>query len=396
MNTSWWWALPVLLLPVLWHRRKREQDRMALLATARFLPATQPKQLRSWRLDDLPLLLLRCLLLLALVALLADPVLAWRGDTVLVVPDAARPGANPVGADGAALATPAVAARGAIAAADGAAGAGAANGIAGFAHARRVALPDRDAAAWLHAHEREFKPDARVLVVGEVAMPAMLPRFRHQVELRPQPNAQPYGQAGRADMSQAAAPAAVAGDAAIHVAVYSARAADWRRLFAAAGGTPRYVVDDGMDAVSAQHTSAQPAPGLIVWELPQAPPPGLHAPLWWVSDTAAGNARSFPELAKGATLGTLRYADSPRGRLWSMAAWPLADASGARTLLERYRGLHLAPQPFTAPPQLLRADAAAPAGISANVASGALRTMLALALVVLFALERMATHVRRR
>ncbi|QJD99720.1 hypothetical protein HH212_06500 [Massilia forsythiae] len=367
MNASWWWALPVLLLPVLWHRRKREQDRMALLATARFLPAAQPRQLRSWRLDDLPLLLLRCLLLLALVALLADPVPAWRGDTVLVVPG------------------------------------GAANGMAGFAQARRVALPDRDAAAWLHAHEREFKPDARVLVVGEVAMPATLPRFRRQVELRPQQVVQqivqPDAQAGRADTPQTPARTAAPAATAIHVAVYSARATDWRRLFAAAGGAHRYVVDEGAasasPAASGRHAGAQAAADLIVWELPQAPPPGLRAPLWWVSDTA-GNAPVFPELAKAATLGALRYADSARGRLWSMDAWPLADAGGARTLLERYARLHLAPPPFTAPPQLLRADAAAPAGISANAASGALRTMLALALVVLFALERMATHVRRR
>lgn len=370
MNASWWWALPVLLLPVLWHRRKREQDRMALLATARFLPAATPRQLRSWRLDDVPLLLLRCLLLLASVALLADPVPAWRGDTVLVVP-------------------------------------GAANGIAGFEQARRVSLPDRDAAAWLHAHERELEPQARVLVVGDAAMPATLPRFRHQVELRARPVAQPVAQpdrqaaaqAGRADTPQAPARIAAPAATAIHVAVYSARATDWRRLFAAAGGARRYIVDDGAtpasSSVSGKQAGARPAPGLIVWELPQAPPPGLRAPLWWVSQTSSG-APVFPELAKAASVGDVRYADSARGRLWNMTAWPLADAGGARTLLERYARLHLAPQPFTAPPQLLAADGGAPAGASAHAGSGALRAILALALVVLFALERMATHVRRR
>jgi len=87
MNLSLWWlALPVLLLPILWHRQKREQTKAAPLASARFLPVSEPKQLRVWRWSDPLLLLLRCLMLLALIALLADLVLAWRGDSVLVAP----------------------------------------------------------------------------------------------------------------------------------------------------------------------------------------------------------------------------------------------------------------------------------------------------------------------
>ena len=58
MNALWWFALPVLLLPVWWHRRKRVQNQAALMATARFLPRTEPKQTRVWRWSD-PLLLLR-------------------------------------------------------------------------------------------------------------------------------------------------------------------------------------------------------------------------------------------------------------------------------------------------------------------------------------------------
>jgi hypothetical protein len=188
-------------------------------------------------------------------------------------------------------------------------------------------------------------------------MPATLPRFRHQVELRP----------------QASAPANVER----HVAVFSRRMEAWRRLFAAPGALQRYVID------------AQPAAKteLIVWDLPEAPPATLRAPLWWV-----GDARVFPELAKAAQVGAIRYADSARGRLWSMEAWPLADAGGARGLLESWQRLQYPPQPFTAPAQVLAADAQA----SAGPASGALREMLSLALLVLFALERILTHVRRR
>ena len=38
MQPLWWFALPVLLLPVWLHMRKRERTRTDLLATARFLP----------------------------------------------------------------------------------------------------------------------------------------------------------------------------------------------------------------------------------------------------------------------------------------------------------------------------------------------------------------------
>jgi hypothetical protein len=308
----WWLALPVVLLPILWHRQKREQTKTSLLASARFLPAAEPKMRRVWRWHDVVLMLLRCLLLVTLIALLADLVLAWRGDTVLVVP-----GTPPAVVDKEA--------------------------------AQRVTLPDRDAVTWLHAHEREFEPGARLVVVGDAVMPAVLPRFRHAVELR-----------------TAAMPAAPVER---HVAIFSDRGDDWHRLFAAAEGAWHIVVD----------AAPGPRTELVVWDRPDAPPAGLRAPLWWVADTTA-----FPELTKAA------LADSPRGRLWH--AEPPHDPDGARALFAAWQRQHLGPQPYTAPAQALVPDAAAPAG----PASGVLRHWLGVALVVLFALERIVTHVRRR
>ena len=84
MNALWWLALPILLLPVWWHRRKRVQNKAAPMATARFLPRTEPRQTRIWRWRDPLLLLVRCLLLALLIAWLADPVYPYRGDTVVV------------------------------------------------------------------------------------------------------------------------------------------------------------------------------------------------------------------------------------------------------------------------------------------------------------------------
>jgi hypothetical protein len=319
----WWWALPVVLLPVLWHRQKREQTKTQLLASARFLPAAEPKLQRVWRWHDVILLLLRCLLLVTLIALLADLVLAWRGDTALIVPGTPQAVVD--------------------------------KEAAGFSN--RVTLPDRDAVTWLHAHEREFEPGARLLVVGDAVMPAVLPRFRHAVVLR-----------------TVGAPVAPAGR---HVAVFSDRADVWRRLFAAADGAWHIVVD----AVPGPRTD------VVVWDRPDAPPAGLHAPLWWIADATA-----FPELNKAAAVDGLRWTDSPRGRLWRADGWPPTDPDGARALFAAWQRLHVGTQPYTPPAQALVPDAAAPAG----PASGALRRWLSVALVVLLALERMVTHVRRR
>lgn len=323
----WWWALPVLLLPILWHRRKREQTRAVPLASARFLPAGEPLQLRAWRWNDSLLLLLRCLLLLALLAFLADPVWPWRGSTVLVAP-----GSAPALVDEAARA-------------------------AGLGDAPRLDLPGRNAIAWLRAHEREFEDDARLLVVGDVLMPATLPRLRHRLILH-------GGAAGQAPPER-------------HVAIFSARADAWRRLFGALESTMRIVVDARPDART----------DLVIWDLPAAPPAGLRAPLWWVADDAA-----FPELRKAPAVDGLRYVDSPRGRLWHGAGWPPHDADAARALVADWQRLHYGAQPWTAPAQALAPDAAAPLAPS----TGALRERLGMLLLVLFALERMLTHVRRR
>jgi hypothetical protein len=327
MNSLWWTALPVLLLPVWWHRQKRQRVKFEPLATARFLPPADPQQLRVWRWTDRLLLLVRCLLLFGVIALLADLALPWRGDTVLVA----------AGTDPAWLERQI--------------------GDAGFKGASRIELPAADPLEWLAAHEREWKPGARLLVAGEISMPAALPQLRNRVELRSAPQ-----QFSKADH---------------HVAVVSKRAAHWRALFAALDGPQRYLVTDTPDARSE----------LIVWDRPTAPPANLRAPLWWIVDTSA-----FPELRNAASIGGMRYADSTRGRLWSASAWPPADADAARALFETWQRRHYAPVAFPAPSMVI---AASPAARSA-ASSGALRELLLIALTVLFALERILAHASRR
>jgi hypothetical protein len=218
-------------------------------------------------------------------------------------------------------------------------------------------LPDRDAVVWLHAHEREFAPQARLLVVGDAVMPAVLPRFRHAVVLR-----------------TATTPTAPIER---HVAVFSTRDAAWRRLFAAAAGPWHVVVD----------AAPGPRTELIVWDRPEAPPMNLRAPLWWATDAAA-----WPGLTQAPSVDGLHWMDTPRGRVWHADGWPPQEPDGARALFAAWQRLHVGMQPYTAPAQVLAPDAGAPAG----PASGALRTWLGMALVVLFALERMVNYVRRR
>jgi hypothetical protein len=327
MNALWWFALPILLLPIWWHRRKRVQNKAAPMATARFLPRTEPRQTRVWRWSDPLLLLVRCLLLAVLIAWLADPVYPWRGDTVVVTA-----GADPAWVERAAT-------------------------QAGLAQAERVTLPPAQALSWLHTHEREWQADARLLVLGDVPMPAARPVFGRQVEVRTQP----------------VAPAKVAH----HVYIASDRAQQWRRMFAASEGPDKVVID----------ATPGPATTLIVWDRHEAPPASLRASLWWVTDPSA-----FPELAKARALDGLRYADSPRGRLWHHAAWPPQDVDAARALLENWQQLHVGPRPFTMQSQVF----AATQGVSAPAPSGALRDALLAILVALFVLERSLTHARRR
>jgi hypothetical protein len=325
--SNWWWALALLLLPLWWHRQKRERADAQPLATARFLPRADPWERRVWRWADRTLLLVRLLLLTAATAWLADLVLPWRGESVLVVP----------GTDSAWAAQQAAG--------------------AGFGKARRIDLAAPDAFSWFAQHEREWRPGARVLMVGSVPMPAAMPRLAHEVIVRVKP--MPFATTEH------------------HVAIVSKRAGQWRNLFAALDGPQRYVVDTEPDSRSE----------LVVWDVPGTPPAAARAPLWWIVD-----ASDFPELKNAPAVDGMRYADSARGRLWSSDRWPPADPDAARVLFETWQHLHFAPVAYPVPAQAL---AAAPAAAMVP-ASGALHYLLAFVLAALFALERILAHASRR
>lgn len=81
-------ALASLLLPLLVHLARRSEQRVVVFAALRWLQA-KPQPRRKHRFDEIPLLLLRLLLLAVLALLLAEPVLFGRPDRtprVLVAP----------------------------------------------------------------------------------------------------------------------------------------------------------------------------------------------------------------------------------------------------------------------------------------------------------------------
>lgn len=425
----WWLALPVLLLPVWWHRQKRRRTQAEPLATARFLPSAPPRHMRVWRWDDVPLLLLRCLLLVALIAWLAAVALPWRGDTVFVDRDVPAAWADQQAAQ------------------------------AGMAGARRMALsgegfandvPANEVLPWLQSHEREWRKDARLLVLArQVAMPAQLPKLAHAVDIRIAPlvasaaapvlsgatsvpaavSAQgaaggasapggtgtvsasataPARSAAAADaparsavVAASATPAAVGGalepaaPTALPVALVSTpeRKAAWRALFAAfdaaGSGTVRHVVTEFDGA------EAPPQASLVVWDRAAPPPPDWQAPLWWLPSAAlplvAGVDRSAVQVLHVDSL-TLQVADSPRGRLWASDAWPPKEADTARTLYETWRALHFAPEAWPLAAQLIPPRRTSPLAMAGTLPDA----WLAYALLTLFILERLVTHVRRR
>jgi hypothetical protein len=323
MQPMWWFALPLLLLPVWWHMRKRERTRTDLLATARFLPAAAPQQQRVLRWSDIPLLLVRMALLAALIAWLAVLAMPWKGDTVFI--------------DASLESSPWAAQQ---------------MQSAGMAGAVRERLP-ADLWNWLALNEHEWRPGARFLVLTPGApMPALRPRLAHGIDLRLAPaSARP---APRARHVVVVAPAE--------------RIANWRALFAAfstaADGANRYVLSD----------TPSPATELIVWDHRDADPPSSwKAPLWWRTSGADGQRAT------------------PQGLTWTATQWPLHDVDAARDLYERWQAATALPAAYPMQAQVIEAARGKPLPAPLTRSPD----WLALALLALFAFERILSHVRR-
>ncbi len=343
---AWWLALPLLLLPIWWHRQKRQRTRAKALATARFLPMAEPQQQRVWQWTEHVLLVLRCLMLLALIALLADLVSSSRGDTVLI--------------------------------AEGMDKAWAAQEIeqahmqqaqqrifcAAAACAPLQLAGEQNILSWLSAHEGQWRKQARILVLdydSQVGMPAQQTQFSHQVELRllatakkPEPEEH-------------------------HITVVSKRAELWSALFksyeSAGMGNTRYLISTVPNAKTE----------LIIWESAEAPDSAWRAAHWWLTD-----ARSFPDVKIDKSFDSVHYADSAMGRIY-LGEWHIAEESDARALYALWQKMRAAPAPYFAYSHVFPVS-----GKKQPLSTGGQWTnALGLLLALLFAIERSLSHARR-
>jgi hypothetical protein len=356
MQPMWWFALPVLLLPLWWHLQKRERTRTEPLATARFLPSAAPRQQRVPRLVDVLLLVARLLLLLGLIAWLAVLAMPWKGDTVFIDPS---------------LESDAWAAQQIRA--------------AGMTDAAREPLP-ADIWPWLALNEHAWHPTARLLIVARsTPMPALPPRLAHAITV-----------------ATATAPAALPQERNVVVASTPERMARWQALFAAFGtageGAYRYVLSD----TPSRDTE------LIVWDRADTPPPAAwQAALWWRTISAPGTATAPAVTATAAApvvaTGTASAARQPlpftsaraqQGLTWSAPHWPLTDTAGARQLYEEWQRQSKPWPAYPMPAAIKTLPAQRKTPLPATLAASP--EWLAIALMALFAAERMLAHVRRR
>lgn len=362
----WWLALPLLLLPWWWHRQKRQRLTAEPLATARFLPAADPQQLRIWQWRDRLLLLVRCLLLIALLAWLAATIVPWRGDTVLL-----DRGADP------AWAQQQIAA-------------------AGMGHAQQMDLPAQPL-RWLAQHEREWRATARLLVVSraqQLAMPARPPQFAHAVTVR-------TSSAPVSGAQQKAASALPMQE--VVLATTPERMALWRAMFAAFASVTE---DQAKGAQPLRFVDTpSPATSLIIWDRPEAAPAQWVAPHWWLGTATphkvkvAGQTASGDGAPAGQSVNVqlvsgmrLQYTDTLQGRFWTSAAFPPRDAEAARVLYEGWQQL----QPAAAPSYGLATQQwSATATAGARAADVEPARWLAYVLLALFLIERVLSHARR-
>ena len=341
-----WLALPILMLPIWWHRQKRQRTRAKALATARFLPAAEPQQKRIWQWVERLLLVLRCAMLIALIALLADIVSPSRGDTVLIAE----------GLDQTWVAQQIQQAH--------------------LQQAQQVKFCARAECApiqlaehqsilsWLSLHEEQWNKPARILILAQdihVNMPAQQTPFAHQVQLRLQPTTKMPESVDH------------------HITVVSERAERWRALFnsyeSAGLGNARYIIS----AYPNKKTE------LIIWENATAPDTSWRAPTWWLSD-----ARAFPTIKIDKEFGFTKYADSVVGRLY-LGDWHISEESEARSLYTLWQKMQPTPEPFLAYSQVFP--------VTEKKASAALggqwTNAIGFLLAMLFSIERILSHARR-
>ncbi|WP_222613762.1 BatA domain-containing protein [Undibacterium seohonense] len=354
LSPLWWLLLPLVGLPIWWHRQRRQTQQMQTLATTKFLPAAPPQLLRVWRWRDLLLLLLRCVMLLTMLAMLAGVVASWRGDTVLISPELdpqwVQQTLQETGFTKAKQMT--------------------------FCAANTCDVDTDNVLFWLEQQQAQWHQDARWLVLaptGYVRMNGQKPDVRHTLTVRvAPPSAKP-----------------VMPRSTIHVAVNSARMEQWRRLFSAfeeAGvGAYTFALNDKLDARTA----------IAVWDQISPMTSDWSAPLIWqtIATKPAQTGTNAPANSslQALHIGLRLHKD---GQLWTVDQshdWPLQNVQDAKKLYEAWRSRYVATTPLQS--QEVKTNPTAPLSLKALDAVSS--TYCLYVLLILFLLERSLAHVRR-
>lgn len=335
----WWLLLPVLALPIWWHRQRRHSLKIQRLATAKFLASAAPQLRPVWCWRDWILLLLRCLILLSMLALLAGWFLSWRGDTVLLGRDLDPQWVQQeLQAQGMQQAQQSY-----------------------FCAEAACEIHTDNLLFWLEQQQSQWRPQAKILILahaGQLPMNGQAPRIAHAVQIRIAP----------------AQPSSAVQKKPLQIAIQSERLPAWRRLFAA------FEVAGKADQTLILSDKITSETALAIWDLPTQPDANWRAPLIW----------KFTE--KSAT-----SAQTETAQVWHLPTVqnnPLEDINAAKRLFEAWQSVRPQAQQITLQTQNLAASKL-PTGWSSTELESAWQQILLACLVFLFVLERGFAHARR-
>lgn len=348
----WWLLLPVLVLPVWWHRQRRHSLKIRTLATAKFLAVTAPQLKPVWRWRDRILLLLRCLILLSMLALLAGWFLSWRGDTVLLSRDL-----DPQWVQQELQANGMQQARQSY-----------------FCDAVDCEIRTDNLLFWLEQQQSQWRPQAKILILAhaeQLAMSGQAPRIAHAVQIRIAP------EQASSELKKTS----------VHVAIQSERLPAWRRLFAA------FEVAGKADQTFILSDKIRPDTALAIWDLPTQPDANWRAPLVWsLLEKSAASSQTKTETQAGAQTGA-----QTGTQIWHIPTQqnnPLEDMHAAKRLFEAWQSVRPQAQQVAMQSQDLVAVKSL-AGLSNAGLESAWQQILLACLVLLFVLERGFAHARR-
>lgn len=375
LSPIWWLLLPLLGLPIWWHRQRRHTQKIKTLATTKFLPSAPPQLLRVWRWRDILLLILRCLMLITLLAILAGLFWSWRGDTVFIAKNLDAKWVQNTLQE------------------------------SSFEHTQQIIYcteNDKDNACevhtndlffWIAQQQAQWQPQARWLVLAtadQLPMSGTKPVLQHEVSIRIAPR----------DINKPTKKTQV------FIAIKSARMDEWRRLFSAfeAAGTSNQTF-----ILSEKY---EPQAALVIWDQALPLDNKWSAPLIWQTVDKEISLDKNIKTSTNPYLKSLQITEKIQKNLQNIAKntpqinqqiwtkvwtvnrktdWPLQRIEDAKKLFEVWQSVNAVGTPIQS--QTIKIDKNSRPSVTAIESN--LQNYLLILFIILFAIERSLAHVRR-